>query len=100
MTQGLDGQEVEDIGEGGVVELVLVQRHGHAHGVDEYTRWLLGVVTVPGQAVSDLDATEVRNLDRRSCSHGSSRFSCSWTPEGSTLYDWQNEISSKKYKVR
>ena len=74
MTQGLDGQEVERIGERAVIELVLVQRHGRAHGVDEHACRLLGIVTVPGQAVSGLDPTEVRDLGRRCGGHGSSRF--------------------------
>lgn len=63
VAERLDGQQVDGIRQRLAVELVVVERDGCAHGVDEDDGGLGGVDLVPGKAVAGRDATEVGDLD-------------------------------------
>lgn len=69
MAQGLNGQQVERIGELLILKLRVVQRHGRAHGVDEHACRLLGVVRISRQLISGLDAAQVRDFNGGRGSH-------------------------------
>jgi hypothetical protein len=63
VAQGLDGQEVHRGGELRVLELGLVERHGHAHRVDEHAGRLGRVVGVVCEGVAGFDAAQMGDLD-------------------------------------
>lgn len=69
MAQWLDSQEVHGIVQGIVDELFVIQRHGHAHRINEHARRLGGIVLALGEGVSGLDSAEVGDCDGLSSSH-------------------------------
>ena len=61
MAEGLDRQQVDGVGQGLAVELLIVECRSRAHGVDEHERGLCGVDA--GGSVASADAAQVRNTD-------------------------------------
>jgi hypothetical protein len=55
MAEWLNGQEVHGIVQSIIVELFMVQRHGHAHRVDEHACWLGGIILALAEGVAGLD---------------------------------------------
>ena len=63
MAKRLNGEEVNGIGEGLAVELLVVEGGSRAHGVDEDDGGFCGVNAVIGKAVTNVDAAEVGHFD-------------------------------------
>lgn len=63
MTQWLNGQEVHRVGQLLVIELIMVERDGHAHRIDQNACRLGGIVVVIGEGITGLDTAQVGNLN-------------------------------------
>jgi hypothetical protein len=66
----LNGEEVNGIGKGFAVELLVVEGGSRAHGVDEDDGGFCGVNAVIGKAVTNVDAAEVGHFDGGYGGHG------------------------------
>lgn len=61
VSEGLDREQVDGIGQGLAVELLIVQCGGCAHGVDEDERGFRGIDA--GGPVAGTDAAQMRDVD-------------------------------------
>ena len=72
VAEGLDRQQVDGIGQGLAVELLIVECRCRAHGVDEHERGLCGVDA--GGSVACADTAQVRDVDCRFRRHDIERM--------------------------